>query len=343
MLDTVWDLNHLWFVLMGVLLAGYAVLDGFDLGVGMLHLFARSDGDRRILMNSIGPVWDANEVWLIVFGGAMFAAFPHVYATVFSAFYLAFMLLLFALILRAVAMEFRGKLDSPRWRGLFDACFCGASTVAVVLFGVATGNAIRGLKVDATMNYAGSFLDLLGPYPILVGLFAVSLFAMHGAIYLYLKTEGDLQQRVHGWVWRSFLVFAALFVVTSVVSIIAVPSATGNFRHHPWLGVVAILNVAAIANIPRCIQRCRPGQAFFSSCCCIAALVFLFGAALYPNLVVSSLNPAYNLTIYTAASSPRTLAIMAVFVAIGMPFVLAYTAMVYRVFRGKVKLEASGY
>jgi len=341
--DTVWDLNHLWFALLGALLTGYAMLDGFDLGVGILHLFAPSDHDRRILMNSIGPIWDGNEVWLVTFGGAMFAAFPHVYATVFSAFYLAFMLLLFALIFRAVALEFRSKRESAGWRGFFDACFFGSSTLAALLFGVATGNAIQGLKVDATMDYAGSFFDLLGPYPILVGLFTVSLFAMHGSIYLYLKTEGELQQRGYGWKWTACFTFLALFVVTSGVAILAIPSATYNFRHHPWAWAVVVLNVLAIANIPRAIRRHRPGYAFFSSCCSIAALVFLFGAALYPNLVVSSLDPAYNLTLYTAASSPKTLTIMAVIAAIGMPFVLAYTTVVYRVFRGKVKLEPSSY
>jgi cytochrome d ubiquinol oxidase subunit II len=199
------------------------------------------------------------------------------------------------------------------------------------------------MKVDATMEYVGSFFDLLGPYPILVGLFTVSLFAMHGSIYLYLKTEGELQQRIHGWMWRTFFVFLVLFVITSVVSIVAIPSATYNFQHYPWAWAIAILNALAIANIPRAIHQHRPGYAFFSSCCSIAALVFLFGAALYPNLLVSSLDPAYNLTLYTAASSQKTLTIMAIIAAIGMPFVLSYTTVIYWVFRGKVKLGQFSY
>ncbi len=337
------DLNHLWFALMGVLLAGYAILDGFDLGVGIMHLFVRTDRDRRILMNSIGPLWDGNEVWLVTFGGAMFAAFPHVYATVFSGFYLAFMLLLFALISRAVSIEFRSKRDSRAWRRTFDVGFSVASGLATLLFGVATGNAIKGMPIGADMEYQGSFFDLLGPYPILIGLFTLSLFAMHGSIYLYLKTEGELQQRIHGWMWKTFFVFAFFYAVSSIVSVVTIPSATHNFETFPLAWVIVLLNVLAVANIPRAIHQQRPGYAFLSSCCTIAALVFLFGMALYPNLCASSLDPAWNLTIYNAASSPKTLGIMAIIAALGMPFVLAYTGIIYWVFRGKVQLGQFSY
>jgi cytochrome d ubiquinol oxidase subunit II len=337
------DLNHLWFALMGVLLAGYAILDGFDLGVGIMHLFVKSDQDRRLLMNSIGPLWDGNEVWLVTFGGAMFAAFPHVYATVFSGFYLAFMLLLFALISRAVSMEFRSKRESRRWRQVFDFFFFLASLLASLLFGVATGNAIKGMPIGPDMEFRGSFFDLLGPFPILVGLFTIALFAMHGSIYLYLKTEGDLQQRIHGWMWKTFFVFLALYVVTSVIAVLTIPSATYNFKTYPLAWVIVILNALAVANIPRAIYQHRPGYAFVSSSCTIAALVFLFGMALYPNLCVSSESAAWNLTIYNAASSKKTLTIMAIIAGLGMPFVLTYTACIYWVFRGKVKLGQFSY
>jgi cytochrome d ubiquinol oxidase subunit II len=337
------DLNLFWFVTLGVLLAGYAILDGFDLGVGILHLGARKDEERRVFMNSIGPLWDGNEVWLVTFGGALFAAFPDAYATAFSGFYLAFMLLLFALIFRAVSMEFRSKREAPAWRLFFDYCFCGASGLATLLFGVAVGNCIKGMPIDAHMEFAGAFVDLLGLYPLLVGVFAVAMFAMHGSIYLYLKTRGELQQRIHGWMWRTFGLFLVLYLLTTIYSLVQVPNATRNFKEHPWVWVVVLLNVLAIANIPRAIHLGRPAYAFLSSSCSIAAFVFLFGVALYPDLLVSSLNPAWSLDIYNAASSEKTLRIMQIIAFLGMPFVLAYTAVIYWVFRGKVEIGRFSY
>jgi cytochrome d ubiquinol oxidase subunit II len=341
-------LNLVWFILLGVLLVGYAILDGFDLGVGIVHLGARNDHERRIFMNSIGPLWDGNEVWLVTFGGALFAAFPHVYATAFSAFYLAFVLLLFALIGRAVAMEFRSKMKAPAWRGFFDWCFCIASTLATFLFGVAVGSTMTGLNVDGRMEYQGTFLNLLGvfegnPFPIIVGVFAVAMFAMHGTIYLYLKTEGELQQRIHGWMWTTFGFFLVMYLFTTMYALVQIPLATENFRSYPWAWVVVLLNVLAIANIPRAIFLGKPGYAFASSSCSIAAFVFLFGVALFPNLLVSNADPAYSLNIVNAASSPLTLWIMTLIAIIGMPFVLSYTAIIYWVFRGKTKLGEFSY
>jgi cytochrome d ubiquinol oxidase subunit II len=337
------DLNTVWFILLGVLLTGYAILDGFDLGVGILHLAVKKDEERRVLMNSIGPLWDGNEVWLVTFGGALFAAFPHAYATVFSGFYTAFMMLLFALIFRAVSMEFRSKHESRCWRQFWDVSFCAASAVAALLFGVAVGNAMRGMPIGADMEYKGGFFDLLHPYCLLVGLFVVATFAMHGAIYLYLKTEGELQKRIHGWMWKAFGVFLVFYLFTTIFTLVDVPLATRNFRNYPWAWVVVVLNVLAIANIPRAIYLNRPAYAFVSSCATIAALTFLFGVALFPELVHSTLNPEWSLTIYNAASSPKTLFIMVVIAGLGMPFVLAYTAVIYWVFRGKVQLGKFSY
>ena len=337
------DLNLFWFVTLGVLLAGYAILDGFDLGVGILHLGARNDTERRMLMNSIGPLWDGNEVWLVTFGGALFAAFPDVYASVFPAFYLAFMLLLFALIFRAVSMEFRSKRETAGWRRFFDLAFFVASTVATLLFGVAVGNCMKGIPINARQEFAGRFVDLLGPYPLLVGVFVVAMFAMHGSIYLYLKTTGELQQRIHGWIWQTFGFFLVMYLFTTIYTLVQIPNATRNFQNHPWAWVVVFLNVLAIANIPRAVYLDRPGYAFVSSCCSIAAFVFLFGVALYPDLVVSSLDPAWSLNIYNAASSPKTLRIMQIIAFLGMPFVLTYTTVIYWVFRGKVEIGKFGY
>jgi cytochrome d ubiquinol oxidase subunit II len=253
------------------------------------------------------------------------------------------MLLLFALIFRAVSMEFRSKQESPAWRRFFDYCFFGASTLATFLFGVAVGNSMQGIPVGADMEFAGTFLDFLRPYPILVGVFAVSMFALHGSIYLYLKTTGELQKQIHAWMWRTFGLFLVMYLFTTIYTLARIPSAIENFERFPWAWVVVFLNVLAIANIPRAIFQNRPFYAFISSSCTIAAFVFLFMVALYPNLIASSLNPEWSLTIFNAASSQKTLRIMAIIACLGMPFVLAYTAIIYWVFRGKVELGKFSY
>ncbi len=338
------DLNLLWFILLGVLLAGYAILDGFDLGVGILHLvIAKNDHERRIMINSIGPLWDGNEVWLVTFGGALFAAFPEAYATAFSGLYIPFMLLLFALIGRAIAIEFRSKQKQGFWRGYWDFTFWGASTLATLLFGVAVGNAVRGIPIGMDREFSGGLLDLLHPYALLVGGLAVALFAMHGAIYTYLKTEGELQERVHRWVWRTFWLFLAMYIFTTAATLVAVPTATANLHSFPLLWIVPVLNVLAIANVPRALYLKRPLYAFASSCASIAALVLLFGAAIFPNMVASTGPEGTSLTIYNAASSQKTLGIMAICAAIGMPFVVIYTVIVLWIFRGKTAITEHSY
>jgi cytochrome bd ubiquinol oxidase subunit II len=337
------DLNTLWFVLLGILLAGYAILDGFDLGVGILHLAARNESERRLMINSIGPLWDGNEVWLVTFGGAMFAAFPNAYATLFSGFYVAFMMLLFALIFRAVSIEFRGKRDSAGWKRFWDCSFFGASALATFLFGVAAGNTILGIPINAEGVFTGSFFDLIRPYPILIGLLTVSFAVMHGAIYLFLKTEGELQQVVHRWMWRGFGLTLVCYMLATIYTLGAIPDAVYNFRAHQWSWIVVVLTVLLFANIPRAIFLGRPFYAFLSSSLTIVALVFLFSFSLYPGLVTSSMSPDYTLTIFNAASSRKTLGIMAIVALIGMPFVLAYTAAIYWAFRGKVKISEHSY
>jgi cytochrome bd ubiquinol oxidase subunit II len=336
-------LNLTWFFLIGVLLIGYAILDGFDLGVGALHLFAKGDVERRTLLNSIGPVWDGNEVWLVTAGGALFAAFPEAYATASSGLYLAFMLVLFTLIFRATAIEFRSKESWGWWRAAWDWAFSVSSILVTVLFGVAIGNMVLGIPLDARHEYAGNFLHLLRPYPILVGLFNLSIFTMHGSIYLYMKTEGELQRKARGWIWRTLPAFVLFYMLTTIVTLIKVPSMLKNFGQFPVMWVVVVLNVLAIFNIPRAIHRGQPFMAFFSSACTIAALITLFGMGVYPNLVTAVPNPANTLTAFNAASSPLTLKIMLIFAIVGLPFVIAYTISIYWIFRGKVKLDQFGY
>ena len=337
------DLNTVWFILIGVLFTGYAMLDGFDLGIGALHLFTREDAERRILLNAIGPVWDGNEVWLVTGGGALFAAFPDVYATVFSGFYLAFMLLLASLIFRAVAIEFRSKQPMPWWRQMWDAGFSAGSLLSSLLIGVTLGNLAWGLPIDERGEFAGTFLGLLTPYPLLLGITTVALFMMHGAIYGVMKTEGALHDKLRGWAMRCIIAFVICAATTTMATLLYVPHIAARVRENPWLFSLALANMLAIANIPREFHHRRDWRAFLSSCAAIATLMLLFGLNQYPNLVYSRPQPEHSLTIYNAASSPKTLGIMLVIALIGLPIVLAYTVSVYCIFRGKVKMDRMSY
>jgi len=342
-MEFTFDLNTIWFILIGILLTGYAILDGFDLGVGSLHLLFKKDEERRIAINAIGPVWDGNEVWLVTGGGALFAAFPDVYATVFSGFYTAFMLLLFVLIFRAVAIEFRSKQEAKWWRQMWDVLFSIASIFIAFLMGVALGNIVTGVPVGADKEFAGSFFGLLTPYTILVGITTVALFLMHGAIYLVMKTEGEVQKKVKGWVNNSIIFFVICYVSTTMATLIYYSHMTEHFKSAPWLFALALLNMLAVANIPREIYHNRDFKAFISSCASIAALLALFAAGIFPDLVISTINPEFSLTIYNAASSQKTLGIMLTIALIGMPFVIGYTFTIYWIFRGKVKLDKMSY
>ena len=342
---TTYDLlTFIWFVLLGILLCGYAILDGFDLGVGILHPFvAKNDQQRRLVMNSIGPLWDGNEVWLVTFGGALFAAFPVAYATVFSSFYEAFHLLLLCLIGRAVSLEFRSKVHATNWRRVWDTGFFLSSITATMLLGIAGGNLLAGMEVGPNYVYQGSPLSQLNWFSLLVGLLTTSLFALHGAIYLYLKTEDQLQDNALRLVLPLFYFFAFLYLLTTVSTWFHSPHAIDTLRDHPWLWVVPLLNVLAVMNIPRAMHLGRPGYAFFTSSMVIVAFATLFSVAIYPNLMRSTIDPAYSVTFQNARSSEKTLRTMLIIACIGLPCVLSYTSIVYWVFRGKVKLDSSSY
>jgi len=337
------DLNLIWFVLVGVLFTGYAMLDGFDLGVGVLQLFVRKDEHRRLFLNSIGPVWDGNEVWLVTGGGALFAAFPEAYATVFSGFYLPFMLLLCSLIFRAVAIEFRSKEEWTWWRQFWDVAFSLGSLVAALLIGVAMGNIVRGIPLDADHEFAGTFLGLLNPYSLLMGITTVLLFAMHGAIYLAMKTEGELLEIVRGWIPRLIGLFLISYLLFNVYTLVDVPWVLETVRARPHVLFVVAANVLIVLNIPREIHKGRPFYAFLSSCTAMALMMATFGLTYFPNMVLSSPVPANSLTIINAASTQKTLGIMLVIAIIGVPLVLAYTASIYWVFRGKTSLTKHSY
>ncbi|UCC75158.1 MAG: cytochrome d ubiquinol oxidase subunit II [Gemmatimonadota bacterium] len=337
------DLNTIWFLLVGVLIIGYAVLDGFDLGVGVLYLFARSEEERRIYLNAIGPVWDGNEVWLLTAGAALFAAFPVVYATVFSAFYLAMMLVVVALIARAVSFEFRGKLEGPGWKSLWDWCFGLGSLLAAVLYGVAVGNVIRGIPIDEGGTFTGSFLGLLNPFALLCGLVCLAMFTMQGAAYMGLKTEGELQARIRGWTLRGWTAFVVLYAVASLAAVFTAPHAFQGVIGNPLFWILLALFVAAAVSVPMNSRRGRDGRAFVASSLTIVSLIGLAAVGMFPRVVASSIDLANSLTIYNAASTPRTQTAMLIIALIGMPIVLAYTAYVYKVFKGKVVLDEASY
>lgn len=337
------SLNAIWFLLVGILFTGYIMLDGFDLGVGALHLFAKSDEERRYMLNAIGPVWDGNEVWLVTGGGALFAAFPEAYATVFSGFYLAFILLLFSLIFRGVAIEFRSKRPEAWWRKTWDVLFSLGSVLSAFLIGVAIGNIVWGIPLDQDHEFTGTFLGLLRPYPLLLGVTAVALFAMHGAIYIVMKTEGELEARARIWIRNTIIFFVICYVMTSFATLLYIPRMAVPLKAHPWLAIVPLLNILAIANVPREIHLGNEFKAFLSSCAAMIALMALFGIGMYPHLVFSDTDPANSLDIFNAASSQKTLGTMLIIACMGVPIVLAYTVCIYWIFRGKVKLEHTSY
>jgi cytochrome d ubiquinol oxidase subunit II len=338
------DLNTTWFALVGVLFTGYVILDGFDLGVGVLHLFvAKKDDERRVFLNAIGPVWDGNEVWLVTGGGALFAAFPNVYATVFSGFYLAFMALLCALIFRAVAIEFRSKHDSPRWRAFWDRSFAFGSLGSAVVIGLALGNIARGVPIDARGEFAGTFLGLFHPYALLMAVTTVALFAMHGAIYLVLKTEGELQARLRAQVKPLIVAFILCYAILTLATLLYVPHIVAPFQREPWWFALVVPVVLAIANIPREVNHGREFRAFLSSCAAMAGLMAVFGVGSYPYLVYSQPLAEHSLTAFNAASSQKTLAVMLTIALIGIPIVLAYSVSIYWIFRGKVQISKTSY
>ncbi|PID27739.1 MAG: cytochrome d ubiquinol oxidase subunit II [Candidatus Cloacimonadota bacterium] len=335
-------LQNIWFILVGVLLIGYAILDGFDLGVGILQFFTKKNEDRRVLINSIAPFWDGNEVWLLTGGGALFAAFPHVYATVFSGFYLAIMLLLVGLIFRAVCMEFRGQVESDAWREFWDKAFNFSSFLIALLLGVALGNIYTGIPLGEDMNYTGSFFTLLRPMPLLIGVTGLMMLVMQGALYLNIKTEGELQERAIKWSMASYKLFVVVLILTTAM----VPVLTENnfqiFLSRWGAYPVILVILISLLVIPSFVKKGKYFGAFMASSVIIAAMFMVVALTIYPNLVVDS-NDKFSMAINEISASEYTLKSMLIIALIGMPIVLAYTAYIYRVFKGKVKLDEHSY
>jgi cytochrome bd ubiquinol oxidase subunit II len=337
-------LAHFWYFIVGFALIAYVVLDGFDLGVGMLHVFAKKDEDRRIFLNAIGPVWDGNEMWLVVFGGALFAGFSGVFATLFSGFYDLAMIFLAALIFRAVAIEFRSKQKSPSWRSFWDYIFAVASLAISFGGGVVLGNLILGVPLDQDKDFMGTLALFFQPYPVLVGLLAIALFIMHGAIYLVMKTEGDLHDKLRTWAKRSMAIFFFLYFMTTCATLIYLPYMSERMKAFPLVNVLVAAAFLFFFSIPKLFSMGKDGTAFIFSCLGISSLIGLFGVGTYPFLVRSTINLENNSwTISNASSSLLTLKVLSVIVLLGVPVVLGYSIYIYKVFKGKVKIGPSSY
>jgi cytochrome bd ubiquinol oxidase subunit II len=329
-------MNHLipfWAILIAVLWTGFFVLEGFDFGVGMLHgVVGRDDAGRRAAINTIGPLWDGNEVWLVVAAAAIFAAFPGWYATMFSGFYLLMALILVALIIRGVSFEYRGKRAAARWRRTFDGLMTTGSVAAPLLLGIALGDLLHGVPINSAQNYTGTFWDLFQPYAVFTGVTLVLICALHGATFLTLKTTGELRDRA-GHLARAIAPFTGAAVVGFVIWTHVGHSTTFFLNPIELLAILAVLAAVWL------VHDHREGFAFTATTVTMASCIVAIFVGLYPNVMVSSTNAAYNLTVHNTASNAYSLKIMTVVAVVMLPFVLAYQAWSYYVFRKRVSTQ----
>jgi cytochrome d ubiquinol oxidase subunit II len=327
-------LNTLWFIFIAILYTGFFMLEGFDFGVGILMPFlGKNDVQRRTIINTIGPHWDGNEVWLITAGGATFAAFPNWYATLFSGFYLPLFFVLVGLIIRGVAFEFRGKDDNPRWRKLWDWCLFAGSLIPTILLPVAFANLVRGIPIDANMQYVGGFFNLLNPYALLAALALTLLVLLHGASFISNKTTGEIEQKSRElvrWLWLLVVLMLVIFLITSFIITDILTRLNVLVILFPVLGVLAILAAGYF------VRKGKFGYVFFMTCLTVVFFVLTIFSFLYPRVIVSSLNPAWSLTIQNASSSPHTLRLMTIVTLIFLPIVILYQIWSYWVFRKRL-------
>lgn len=337
------DLQTFWFFLWGFLWAVFFMTGGFDFGIGILYPFVgKTELEKRLMINAIGPLWDGNEVWLITAGGVTFAAFPLAYSVMFSSLYSGLMLILFALILRGVAFEFRGKVDKKSWRNIWDICIFVGSLVPALLFGIIFANIFKGLPIDKAGVFQGSFFDLLNLYGLLGGLLFLLLFIFHGSLWLSIKTDGELHEKAISTavrIWPLLLISVVLFLGASWFY----TKLYDNFLARPALFLDILLTVAALFASIYFIKGKKLFTAWFSSSIIIAGAVFFGIIGLYPNIIPSGISPDFSFTAYNASSSPLTLKIMLVVVIIFIPAVIAYQAWAYNLFKGKVTEKDLSY
>ncbi|MFN0292755.1 MULTISPECIES: cytochrome d ubiquinol oxidase subunit II [Pedobacter] len=338
------DYPTLWYLVIGLLFSGYAILEGFDFGAGAWHLFFQKDLSRRVAINAIAPVWDANQVWLVIGGGALFAGFPVMYATMLSAMYVPFMLFLMFNILRAAAIKFRSAEDMLWWRKTWDIVYSVSSIMIAFLLGIVLGNILQGFPLGENHSYKGGmFFSFLNPYAIMVGLTTLSLFMTQGAIYLLIKTEGRLHSRLTFLLKKGIIFFIITFGITTLYTLIFIPEVTATFRNNPFYFITPILSFLAVANVPRLASKKSYMQALIFSSLTMALLLGLVALQLYPTLLISTIDPKYSVTIYNAASSQKSLGIMLTIVLIGTPLLAGYFIFLYKTFKGKVKLDDTSY
>jgi cytochrome bd ubiquinol oxidase subunit II len=341
-------MGSVWFCLVAVMLAGYVVLDGFDIGAGILHLWiARNDAERRIVMRSIGPVWDGNEVWLLAGGGTLYFAFPALYAAGFSGFYLPLMMVLWLLILRGISLEFRSHLSGRIWPRFWDAVFSLASILLAIFYGAALGNVVRGVPFDAS----GRFFEplwtdfrpfgqtgILDWYTVLVGVVALAALTLHGAAWLAFKTENDLNRRARQCALLVWWIVAAFTVILTITSFRLLPQLTSSFREHPWGFIFPVLAITGLLGIKWFLRSRQDGLAFAASCAYLVGMLTSVAFSLYPNVLPASTNPYYGLTISNAKAADYGLKIGLIWWAIGMVLASAYTIHTYRSFAGKIRV-----
>lgn len=332
-----------WFLVFGAVISGYAILDGFDLGAGILHLFLKKESSRRIALNAIGPVWDGNEVWLVIAGGAFFAGFPIAYAAIFSAFYLPVMIFLIGLIWRAVAIEFRSKEEGKKWRLTWDIIYSFACIVVTFSLGLMLGNVALGLPLNPQKEFTGNMLSFFNPFSIMVAITTIALFMTHGAIYLAMKTESRLFTKLTFLAKNFNIFFLVIFALTSVYTLLYIPHLSDRIRSNPIYFIFPLIMFLAIANIPRQLRKRNYRFAFISSSITIASLLITVALEVFPYLLFASNDVANSITIENAASSPKTMKILLIIALIGTPLVGVYTSFVFWTFKGKVKLDETSY
>lgn len=337
------DYNVWWFLVFGGVISGYAILDGFDLGAGALHLFLKKEESRRIALNAIGPIWDGNEVWLVIGGGALFAGFPVAYAAIFSAFYVPFMVFLTSLIFRAISIEFRSKEPMLWWRTFWDIAYCTANIVISLSLGLMLGNVAFGIPLNKQHEFSGNWLSFFNPFSILVAITTLSLFMMHGSIYLAMKTERRLYTKLTILAKNFTIFFLVSLAFSTLYTLLYIPHLSDKLRSNPLFFLLPVLMILAIANIPRNLKKANYRFAFLSSSVTIATLLMMVAIEVFPYLLYSPSAPQNSITIHNGASSAKTMKILLIIALTGTPLVAIYSSFVFWTFKGKVKLDEMSY
>ncbi len=332
-------LQEVWFVLLILIISIYTILDGFDLGTAFWFYFFGKETDKKIIMKAIAPFWDGNEVWLLAAGGILFAAFPEVYATVFSSFYVPLVLVAFGLILRAVSIEFREEFASPLWYKFIDTTFVIGSMIPAISFGVLIGNLVQGIPLDADFNFAGDLLSLFNPYSLLIGFLSLAMIITHGAIYIRLRSPDELAKKASRWAKMGLMAYLSIAFIALIISTLMHPHLVEKFQNNILLLIVPSLGfIAIVSTIWFVMKEKDPLKTFIASAASICLSILGAGVAMYPTLVFASNDSSRNLTIYNASSSETSLFIILIITAIALPLILVYTGWVYKTLGGKISL-----